>query len=90
MKLVWNEAKRLATLNERGLDFADAGQIFEGLYLTIEDDREDYGEERFVSYGRMNRKIVACVWTDRPGARRIISLRKAEKDEREIYLYHCS
>lgn len=89
MELEWDEEKRQETLAERGLDFAEAGEIFNGYALTFEDDREDYHEERMVSFGRMKKKIVACVWTDRPKARRIISLRRADKDEREIYLYHC-
>ena len=63
----------------------DAGRIFEGFTLTFEDDREDYGEERSVTFGRIGRLVVACVWTTRGDNRRIVSLRKAEKDEREIY-----
>jgi uncharacterized DUF497 family protein len=81
----YDPVKRDWTLRERGLDFTDAAEIFEGFNLTFEDDREDYGEERFVTFGRIGSKIVACVWTRRGDARRIISLRKAEKDEREIY-----
>jgi uncharacterized protein len=65
--------------------FADAGEIFEGFTLSFEQDRQEHDEERIVTFGVMKRKVVACVWTERGGNRRIISLRKAEKDEREIY-----
>lgn len=88
MDIEFHPAKRDWTLRERGLDLADAARIFEGFTLTFEDDREDYGEERLVTFGRMGRNIVACVWTQRGDNRRIISLRKAEKDEREIYNLH--
>jgi uncharacterized DUF497 family protein len=81
----FDPAKRARTLRERGLDLADAAKIFEGFTITFEDDREDYGEERFVTFGRIGRTLVACAWTMRGENRRIISLRKAEKDEREIY-----
>lgn len=85
MDVEFDPAKRARTLRERGLDLARAGAIFEGFTLTFEDDREDYGEERYVTFGCMGRQVVACVWTMRGDNRRIISLRKAEKDEREIY-----
>ena len=65
---------------------AKAGRIFAGFHLSREDEREDYGEIRVVTLGRLGRHIVVCVWTERAGRRRIISLRKAEPDEREIYL----
>lgn len=85
MEIEFDDAKREWTLRVRGLDFAKAEQIFEDYTLTFEDDREDYGEDRFVTYGLLQRWVVACVWTIRGDRRRIISLRKAEKDEREIF-----
>ena len=44
MKLSWDEAKRQATLDERGLDFASAAELFVGEELTKADVRFDYGE----------------------------------------------
>ena len=85
MNLEFDPAKRDWTLRERGLDFADAEEIFEGFTLTFEDEREDYDEDRFVTFGIMKGRVVACVWTPRGDIRRIISFRKAAKDEREIY-----
>lgn len=85
MEIEFDPEKREWTLQERGLDFAKAGQIFERFTLTAIDDRLDYGEERSVTYGLLGDQIVVCVWTVRGAQRRIISLRKAEKDEREVY-----
>lgn len=85
VKIEFDPAKRDWTLRERGLDFAKAERIFQAFTLTFDDDREHYGEDRFITYGLMDDVIVACVWTARGDRRRIISLRKAEKDEREIY-----
>jgi uncharacterized protein len=82
--LEFDPAKRDWTLRERGLDFAEAEEIFDGFTLTFDDDR-DHGEDRLVTFGVLKGKVVACVWMLRGGNRRIISLRKAEKDEREIY-----
>ena len=88
MEIEYDPAKREWTLRRRGLDFADAAEIFEGFTLSFEDLRDEYEEERIVTFGVMKGKVVACVWTWRGEARRIISLRKAEKDEREIYNFY--
>ncbi|HEU0099368.1 MAG TPA: BrnT family toxin [Allosphingosinicella sp.] len=69
----------------RGLDLAEAGRIFERFALTNEDRREDYGELRFVTLGVLDGEVVVCVWTQRGEARRIISLRRARRNERNTY-----
>jgi hypothetical protein len=62
-----------------------AGPIFDNFRIDDEDEQFDYGETRYVTLGRVGKKIVVCVWTPRGEKARIISLRKAEKDEKEIY-----
>lgn len=37
-----------------------------------------------MTLGRIGRQVVVCVWTPGGDKARIISLRKADKDEREI------
>ena len=81
MKIEFDPAKRQRTLLERGLDFLDAPKLFEGRSLTIVDDRRDYGEERFISYGFINGVAVALVWTDRDGSMRVISMRRMHREE---------
>lgn len=49
--------------------------------FTALDDRFDYGEERLVSYGRIEDAAVVVVWTERQGRRRIISMRRAHEWE---------
>ncbi|HYG46311.1 MAG TPA: BrnT family toxin [Allosphingosinicella sp.] len=85
MKIEFDPAKREWTLRRRGLDFAQADRIFGEPALTVEDERQEYGEERFLTLGVLNGEVVACVWTQRGEVRRIISLRKARRDERETY-----
>jgi uncharacterized DUF497 family protein len=81
----WNEAKRRATLAERGLDFADAELIFAGRTMTLPDERKDYGEPRFITAGRLRGRFVVAVWTPREGGRRIISMRYGHADEEASY-----
>ena len=83
MKIEYDEAKRLRTLKKRGLDFLDAPKVFDGVWFAISDDRHDYGEERFISYGELDGRPVAMVWTWRGDARRIISMRHVHAEELE-------
>ena len=85
MLIEFDSAKRAETLNARGLDMARAGEVFEGATLTVEDDRRDYGEDRFITIGFLDAAMVVLVWTPRDGAYRIISLRKANGRERALY-----
>jgi uncharacterized DUF497 family protein len=81
MEIEFDPAKRLLTLKDRALDFLDAPRLFAGRSLTIVDDRTDYGEERFLSYGFVDNVAVALVWTDRNGVMRIISMRRMHEEE---------
>lgn len=81
----FDEAKRLSTLESRGLDMARAEEVFGGPTLTSEDDRKNYGEDRFITIGFLDDSMVILVWTPRNDAYRIISMRKANERERRTY-----
>ena len=85
MEITYDPAKRTKTLAERGLDFEDAVHVFAGATITLEDDRRDYGETRYQTYGWLNERLVALVWTPRGEARHIISMRKANEREQEKF-----
>ncbi len=81
----FDPAKRAITLEKRGLDFADAGLVFAGRNATVQDNRKDYGEDRFITAGYLAERCVVLVWTPRAGARRIISMRRAHADEERAW-----
>ena len=85
MPIEFDTAKRIATLETRGLDMARADEVFAGATLTVEDDRQDYGEDRFITIGFLDATMVVLVWTPRDGAHRVISMRKANERERTLY-----
>lgn len=85
MDIEFDTAKRDATRKARGLDMADAGEVFDGAHLTIEDDRQDYGEPRFITVGHLKGRMVFVAWNPRGAARRIISLRKANEREQRKF-----
>ena len=64
---------------------ARAGEVLAGATLTVEDDRQDYGEDRFITIGFFDARMVVLVWTRRDGAYRIISMRKANEREQTLY-----
>jgi len=81
----WDEAKRRLTLRKHGIDFADADKIFRGLTFTAEDDREIYGERRYLTLGLLDDQVVSVTHTERSEEIRIISIRKATKHEARFY-----
>lgn len=81
MDVSFDPAKRDKTLAERGLDFADAGLVFAGVTATIQDMRRDYGEDRYITIGRLRNRRVVLVWTGRGATRRIIPMRYAHASE---------
>lgn len=85
MQIEFDSAKRQETLEDRGLDMADAAEVFEGDHLTVEDARFDYGETRHITVGFLGGRMVVLAWTPRNGARRIISMRKANDREQKAY-----
>ncbi len=86
MNFEWDEEKRQNNVSKHGLDFADAWEVFEGPMLTGLDEREDYGEDRWIGIGLLRGLVVVIVFAERgEDTIRAISLRKGLKHERIKY-----
>ncbi len=85
MRIEWDAVKRQTNLRKHGLDFADAEAVFSGHTVTFEDVRRDYGEQRFLSFGLLQSRVVAIAHSERQEVIRIISMRKASKHEERSY-----
>ena len=85
IKITFDPAKRDWTLRERGLDFAEADQVFAGVKLERADERRDYGELRMVTIGYLRDRMVIVCWTPRGDARHVFSMRKANEREKAKY-----
>ena len=82
----WDEEKDRTNRAKHGIGFEEAKVIFAGPVLTAPNDRQDYGEKRFISYGPLGALVVvAVVHTSRGGRIRLISARKAGFKERQAY-----
>jgi uncharacterized protein len=81
----WDRDKSAGNLAKHGISFDEAVTIFEGPVFTLEDDGP-YEEPRERSYGLLAGTVVVCViHTERDGATRIISARKATGRERKNF-----
>jgi uncharacterized protein len=85
MRITFDPAKRAWTLAERQLDFAEASDVFAGATIDIPDIRRDYGEDRIMSVGYLDGRMVVVVWTQRGDGRHVISMRKANDREKARY-----
>ena len=82
MRVTFDPAKRVRTLDERGLDFEDAELVFAGTTIEIDDTRRNYGERRIICYGLLAGRIVVVGYTPRGSARHVFSMRKANEREK--------
>jgi len=86
MILEWDEPKNRANIRKHGFDFADAEEMFRSALLVRPDAAEDYGEERWIGIGMIRGRVAFVAFAERPqDTIRIISLRKADHEEREQY-----
>jgi uncharacterized protein len=81
----WDPAKEEKNVRERDLDFTTASLIWGGPVLEKIDGRRDYGETRILTFGKIDGRLVAVLFTWRGAARRIISARKANWREQRRF-----
>jgi uncharacterized DUF497 family protein len=85
MRYEWDDANRLSNIQKHGIDFVEIEKVFAGTTLTVLDDRFDYGEPRLSTLGLLRGRVVVIAQTETPQVIRIISVRKATKNEEANY-----
>ncbi|MBK8433549.1 MAG: BrnT family toxin [Chloroflexi bacterium] len=82
----WDEQKRQTNIRKHGFDFRDVWQVFNAPMLVALDERQEYGEERWIGVGALNGHVVVVIFTERgENLIRIISMMKAVTQERINY-----
>jgi uncharacterized DUF497 family protein len=81
----WDPRKDIENQRKHGIAFEDACCVFEDPNLTVLPDDRDYGEARWIAIGRFEWRVLVVVFTDRNGRERIISARRARRDEEKLY-----
>jgi uncharacterized protein len=85
MDFEWDDHKSERNRLGRGLPFELAQRLFQGPTLERIDDRREYDELRIQAIGKIGGRLLLCFYTDRGRIRRIISLRYANRRERDAY-----
>jgi uncharacterized DUF497 family protein len=91
VQFVWDELKNESNIRRHGLDFRDAPRLFAAPMLVARDEREDYGEDRWIGIGLLDARVVVVVFSEPDeDTVRIISLRKALLHERDEFQRHLA
>jgi uncharacterized DUF497 family protein len=86
LRFEWDAAKAERNASDHGVTFDNATLVFDDAFaLEWLDDREDYGEDRFVIIGMVDGRLLYVAYTMRADVYRIISARGAEPNERRQY-----
>lgn len=83
-----NEEKYRLNRSKHGIGFEEASTVIDGPVLFALDDRENYGEERFIGNGQIGEAVVVVAYTIRRERIRLISARKASGREMREYYEH--
>ena len=86
MLFEWDEIKRQANLAKHLIDFADAVRVFEG--PVFEKVQRRHGENRVLAVGLLEDVEIVVIYAMRGKYRRIISARRANRNERQDYANH--
>jgi len=85
-EFAWDDAKAAQNDADHGVSFEAAKEVFKDPFAIERlDDRENYGEDRYVIIGMVDGRVLCVVYTLRNGIIRIISARGAEPHERRRY-----
>jgi len=84
----WDESKRQSNLAKHHIDFQDAIRIFKR--PTFEKAARSHEEDRVVAIGLLEDVEIVVVYVIRGKRRRIISARRAHRDERQDYAIHLT
>ena len=82
----WDPGKNATNRRKHGMEFHEATAVFDDpnhIEWVCSDPEDD--EERFMIVGRVGRRLLAVVYTERGDTTRLISARKASKRERQRY-----
>jgi uncharacterized protein len=85
--LEWDPEKARSNLEKHGVDFHEAGTVFDDpLSTTVPDPAHSVDEQRYITIGlSLSGRILVVAHTDRGEAVRLITARSATPSERRFY-----
>ena len=85
MEIEFDDTKDESNIAKHGMSLNDAVLLLENDHVVRRDGRREYGEDRMRAYGLIANRLHVCVYTVRGNVYRVISLRKANRRERNAY-----
>jgi uncharacterized DUF497 family protein len=82
----FDDAKDAVNIAKHGVSLVLGAAVIENRVGEVADDRRDYGEARINAFGLVAGRLLVCTYTMRNGAYRIISVRRAGRQEQSIWL----
>ncbi len=84
--LVWDEAKRKINLQKHGLDFADAGLVYDNpSKITFQSPRKGEARKQDIAMVAVHGRVLTLIYVEREADTQVISFRVASRVEREVY-----
>ncbi len=91
MEFEWDEEKNKANKKKHRISFEEVTEIFRYPMYEIVDTRFEYDEVRYIGIGRNGQMVIfTVVYTEREAIIRIISARRANKQEKRLYYDYCT
>jgi uncharacterized protein len=78
--------KDAINLAKHGVSLALGVIVLENSIGEVVDDRRDYGEARINAFGLVEGRLFVCTYTMRGKVNRLISVRKASRQEQRTWL----
>ena len=88
--ITWDEPKQTLNLNKHHIDLAELESAFEFPMITVEDDREAYGELRLKSLAMWRGGVIFLVLTERNDVAHLISCFYADRSQTQSYFENLS
>lgn len=85
---LWHPDKARANLKKHGVHFAEAKTVFQDLHAQImydPDHSEDEHRQIIIGYSNKNHLLFVSFYERDDNAIRLISARKADREERQLY-----
>jgi uncharacterized DUF497 family protein len=79
----WDAGKNALNFKKHGIDFDEAVEVFYQPHCILRSDRNT--EERWIAVGETDNRLITVVFTWRDDEVRIISARRARKNEERAY-----
>ena len=85
MLFEWDDRKAAQNVAKHGVPFEYAARVFLDLHRRDSQDNRHYGEERWLTLGKIEGRLFAVAYTPRGAVIRLISARKANEREQRKY-----